>query len=324
MGDVEREPKRVSARRPVAAVSAAVVVLALAVTAGVLFGPGAPRHVPKVPQAQWPRDGRSEPPGSAHEQAVRRAGFIVDTAPMVPGAVRRTSAPDKMLSQPASVPGAQHVQRTRFWTAAGTVAATIAYLQQHPPAGMTQSGSGSAGGPGVPRNASLDFQADAFRSLNYNVIAYQHGVAVRADAQVLWAPRRDPADTVPSSITAVDVLVVRTNPQMHQGAPTVHRTLTGSAAHALVAFVNRLPRAVPTFYTGCPADLGGERWFDRLVFHGPGTSSRLVVNMVGCSTATLRVGDRKAIALSSSFSAAVDNIDHEITRSIGLPQNYGH
>jgi hypothetical protein len=241
---------------------------------------------------------------------------------MVPDAVRRDSAPVRALDQPASTPGAQHVQRTRFWTASGTVSSVIAYLNSHPPAGMTASGSGSEGGPGVRRNASVDFQATDFRSLHYNVVAFDHGVAVRVDAQVLWAPRRDPADTVPSPVTAVDVLVVRTNPQMHQGAPTVHRTLTGSDARALVDFVNGLPRAIPTFYVSCPPNAGGENRFDELVFHSPGNSSRLVVNLVGCSTATLWVGHRKGIELSSSYSAAVYNIDHEITRSIGLPGNY--
>jgi hypothetical protein len=227
-----------------------------------------------------------------------------------------------MLDQPVSVPGAQHVQRTRFWTASGTVASTIAYLDTHPPAGMASSGSGSAGGPGVPPNASLDFPATEVRSLIYNVVAYRNGVAVRVDAQVLWAPRRDPADTVPSTVTAVDVLVVRKNPQLHQGAPTVNRTLAGSAAHALVDFVNRLPRAIPTGYVSCPADFGGEKWFDQLVFHSPGNSSRLLVNMAGCSTATLWVGHRHGIELSLSYSAAVYGIDHEITHSIGLPDNY--
>jgi hypothetical protein len=242
---------------------------------------------------------------------------------MVDGAVGRDSAPVRALDQPASTPGAQHVQRTRFWTAPGTVDSVIAYLNSHPPAGMTASGSGSEGGPGVRPNASLDFQANELTSLLYNVISYKGGVAVRADAQVLWAPRRDLADAVPSSVTAVDVLVVRKNPQMHQGAPTVRRTLTGSAARALVDFVNDLPRAVPTGYASCPAELGGEEWSDQLVFHSRSRDARLVVNMVGCSTATLWVGHRKGIELSSSFSAAVHNIDREITSSIGLRADYG-
>lgn len=71
------------------------------------------------------------------------------------------------------------------------------------------------------------------------------------------------------------------------------------------------------------SELGGEEWSGQLVFHSRSRDARLVVNMVGCSTATLWVGRRKGIELSSSFSAAVCNIDREITSSIGLPADYG-
>ncbi len=323
MTELEATPPRSHVRRNAAVCVTAVAVLALAVTAGVLFGSHAPRTVARAHEPGLPRIGQSEPPRSAHDEAVRLAVFLVRDAPMAPGAEHRDRAPAKMLAQPGSVPGAQHVQRTRFWTAAGTVGSTIAYLQAHPPAGMTAAGSGTAGGPGVPPNESLYFQSSELRSVDYTVIAFHGGVAVRVDAQVLWAPIRDPADDVPASPTSVDVLLVRRNPQLHQGAPTVHHILTGAAARRLAAFVNRLPRAVPTNYVGCPADMGGEKWFDRVVFHSRTETARLLVDMVGCATATLQVGDRKPIQLSFTFSAAIYGIERAITSAVGLPANYG-
>ncbi len=302
MTELEVTPQPSRVRRYAAASVAALAVVGLAVTAGLVFASGSARRTPRT---GVPPIATSEAADAGRAQAIRRAVLILRTAPMVAGAVGRDSPPVRALDQPASIPGAQHVQRTRFWTASGTVASTIAYLHAHPPAGMTSSGSGSAGGPGVPPNASLYFQSTEISSLLYNVFAYKNGVAVRADARVLWAAPRDPADTVPSSVTALDVLVVRKNPQLHQGAPTVHRTLSGSAARALVDFVNRLPRAIPTGYVSCPAELGGEKRLDQLVFHSPGNTSRLLVNMVGCSTATLWVGHRRGIELSSSYSGAV-------------------
>jgi hypothetical protein len=228
------------------------------------------------------------------------------------------------LDEPASISGAQQVQRTRFWTAPGTVTTAISYLISHPPYDMRSSGSGRASGPGVPETQMLDFEADVFRSLQYTVVAFHGGIAIRADAQVLWAPRRSPADMVPASVTSVDVLVVRQNPQEHQGAPTVRRTLTNADARALADYINRLPRAIPTGYVSCPEIVGGERWLDRLVFHSDGPSAHVLVNLAGCASATFRADHREPIQLSPTLPAAVAGIDHQITTALGLPTNYGH
>lgn len=258
-----------------------------------------------------------------HRVAVRTAEAIIASAPMVPGAVVRGRAPLAALDQPSTVLGAQYVQRTRFWTTRGTVAATVSHLDSHPPNGMRPSGSGSAAGPGVPTTQMLDFQADAFRTLQYTVVADRAGSAVRADAQVLWAPARSPADRVPASVSSVEVTVARLNPQLHRGAPTVRRTLTGARARALADFVNRLPRAVPTFYASCPADFGGEQRYDRLVFHSDGPTATVTVNLAGCSSATFQIGNRKSIQLSRTYVGDVEELDRSILHALALPINYG-
>lgn len=307
-------------RRHLAPLIAAAAVLAAVVPVAVLL------HHDSSPQP--PSGSRPNPPvqhgTDPHRAAIRSAEAIVATAPVPPGATPVDRPPLRALDQPASTPGAQHAQETRFWAAAGSAADAIAYLTAHPPTGMHLSGSGTSGGPGIPTTRSLDFQADEFRSLQYSVVAHRGGIAIRADARVLWAPRRSPADTVPASVTSVGVLVVRVNPQMHQGAPTVRRTLTGADARALGAFVNRLPRAVPTLRVSCPAMFGGEKWYDRLVFHGAGPRTQVLVNLAGCASTTLSVAHRKPIQLSFTYPGVVANVDHRILSALGLPGDYGH
>ena len=313
-------PAGVPRRRYVPRLVAAAAVLAVAVPAAVLVDRGSSAPSPSSRQMAGPT---APEPADPRQAAIRTAETILATAPVPSGARRADSPPMAALKRPSEIPGAQHVLRTRFWTAPGTVTATISYLNWHPPAGMRKSGSGTSSGPGMRPNQSIDFHADTVRSLQYVVVAYRGGVAIRADAVVLWAPRRVRADSIPVSVTAVDVLVVRQDPQLHQGAPTVRRTLTGAPARDLAEFVNRLPRAIPTHYTSCPAELGGERWFDRLVFHGHGPDATVLVNMVGCASTTLRVGNRRPIQLSQSYSGAVGNIDNTITTTLGLPRDYG-
>ncbi len=307
-------------RRYLAPALAAAVVAAIAVPVAVLLNNHsgtplanvAPTHATKLPST-GPAT-LDDPKG----QAIRTAQATIDAATVLPGAARRAHSPLAVLNRPPSIPGAQHVQRTRFWTAPGGVDAAIAYLQAHPPAGFRTDGSGSVGGPGVPLNQELDFQAGAFgssnsKSLLYTVAAYRGGVAVRADAQVIWAPVRPSWSYVPDSVTSVDVTVVRKNPQLHQGAPTVTRTLTADATRSLAATVNRLAEA-PYDMRHCPAAFG--EWSDALVFHAGSTTLRVAQTIVGCEYLTAADGRHKPINLSG-------DIDHPVLAALGLPDPYG-
>jgi hypothetical protein len=307
-------------RRYLAPALAAAAVVAIAVPVAVLVTHDSGTPLAKVPPIK-PTPAVSTTPADPHQAAIRTAETIIATAPMVSGASQVDQPPLAVLDEPGSIPGAQHVQRTRFWTAPGTVDAAIAYLKSHPPPGLSPSGSGSAGGPGTPTVEMLTFEAgafgtDTFKSLQYSVVAFRGGVAVRADAQVIWAPRRSPADMVRSSVTSVDVVVVRKNPQLHQGAPTVRTTLTGAAARQLADVVNRLPRAVPTVHMSCPAMLGGEWWSDTLVFHSSGPTAEVVDNMTGCASITFQIGSRKTIQLDG-------NLNGPVLHALGLPAGYG-
>jgi hypothetical protein len=301
-------------RRYLAPALAAAAMVAVAVPVAVLVNHDA--GTPVAQQTPTKPPPTASTPHDPKAAAIGTAQAAIDGATVLPGASRLAHSPLALLNHPPSIPGAQHVQRTRFWTAPGTVDAAIAYLQRHPPAGFRLNGSGSAGGPGVPANGELDFQAGKYSSLLYNVVADHGGVAVRADAQVLWAPARSPADTVPTSVNSVDVVVVRQNSLTHQGAPTVQRTLTGVAAQSLSDIVNRLPRAVPVVHISCPAMLGGTKWYDRLVFHSSGATVVVVDDMTGCPTIEFTAGHRKPILLAGDLNKAV-------LHALGLPDGYG-
>lgn len=251
----------------------------------------------------------------ARAAAVRAAQSIIADAPVPPHATLVDRAPIALLDQPSSIPAAQLVRETRFWTAPGTVDSAIGFLTARAPHGMSKTGTGSAGGPNVPDNESLEFGAGESRTLEYDVVAFRGGVAVRADAVVLWAPTRAPADRVVLPVASVDVVVRRQNPQLHKSAPTVRRTLTGGPAAALAKLVNGLSRQVPGT-TNCPAVMVGEQWSDELVFHDAGPVVHVLDELSGCGGITFTVTGRPPVYLAGSIDAAV-------LRDLGLPANYG-
>ena len=302
-------------RRVAAQLAAAAAVVGLAlVAAAVLARGGGGAGMPASLTA-------ARTTGDPHAVALHEATSIVAAAPVPPGAKLAGRPPSPQLREPAEEPSAQHVQATRFWSSSRSSAAVITYLDSHPPKGMRSSGSGIASGPGIPEVQSLDFQSDELHTLQYEVVPLRGGSAIRADAQVLWAPARSPLDTVPTSVAGVDVLIVRQRAGREQ-LPTVRRTVTGAAARRLVALVNGLPRAVPTMYASCPVTVGGERRIDRLVFRGAGPTARLLVDLAGCGSAELTVGRRKPIELSQSFTSAIDDVDRAILGVLGLPAKY--
>ena len=323
--ELDRRPRQ----RYLAPILAAAAVLAIGIPTTVLLldrGSSPQRQANTRPTAPVQRPNRHQPiahqPLDPHQAAIRAAEQIIATAPAPPGARPLDHSPLPVLDVPSSIPGAQHVQRTRFWAAPGTVAATIAYLDGHQPTGMWTTGHGSSTVHGMPTTHSVYFQGvqdDGRRSAQYTVAAYRGGVAIRADVQVLWSPRRDPADTVPDPVTSVDVLVVRQNPQQHQGAPTVHRELTGANARTLARFVNRLPRAIPAQHPSCPAEFRGQQWFDRLVFHSAGPTATVRVDMTGCGSTTFQVGRRTTITLGETHGG----VNAKLMSTLGLPPNYG-
>jgi hypothetical protein len=59
------------------------------------------------------------------------------------------------------------------------------------------------------------------------------------------------------------------------------------------------------------------------MFYSAGPTATLVVNLLGCSSATFQVGQRTPIQLSGSRLGVVADIDERIMTTLGLPPNYG-
>ena len=248
--------------------------------------------------------------------AIDEVEATLASAPLPPGAhsVRHVIAG---LNQPFSITASpDRVVRTRWLTAPGSADGAISYLRDHPPRGMVDAGSGGSGDSSGTSIENVEFDGPGQLSLQYTLTPYHGGVAVRIDAITIWVPPRPAWSDIPSTAASVDVTVVRKNPQLHQGAPTVHRTLTGHALTALVRAVNR--RGMQPNYgpRSCPADLGGEVWTDNLVFHAGGVAYRAVQAMSGCGYLSIESGQHRRAFLAGSIDAAV-------LRALGLSANYG-
>lgn len=231
----------------------------------------------------------------------------------VPHAVAGLTAPFSQRGAPTLV------DRARWWVAPGTLIHAADYLKVRPPRGMELSGTGLAGkGPGSVQRDWVGFGMRGDLQLDFTIVPYQGGVAVRADASTIWVPTR-PSWSLINDVTSVDVTVIRhaLNPGMG-GAPTVHRRLTGAAANRLADEINALPAAAPEGPHGC-VRISVEA-SDLAVFHTAHDDVRISHPNVGCAenaTITER-GHTKSPALVSGTS-----VTHALLHALGLPDDYG-
>lgn len=301
---------------PLAAVIA-VVLIAVSVTLIVRLTNTSQGDRPAATQLRAPTSPMSVAPNNAKARAVTRAKKILDLAVTVPNSSIALHPPVDSLEKPPSVPGEEFVEETRFWTAHGTVQAAALYLLNHKPDGMSLYGSGhSSYGNGVVQH--LTFSKGSNDSLWYSVAAFGHGVAVRADAQVLWAPDRNSStQTIPPSVTSVDITIVRQSYSQHSGSPTVHRVITGRSASKLAKVVDQLHRAIPVDQISCPPDQEGARRYDALKFNTKTKPATVQIQLVGCSSIRFRLDGESPVLLHGP------KLNETVLHLAGLPANYG-
>jgi hypothetical protein len=202
-----------------------------------------------------------------------------------------------------------YVYGQQTWTAPGSVAGILDHAYAHPPAGFTEKDAG-ANSVYLRNHAST-------RSLQYDARSFGAGtvrVSVRAGAQ--WDPVRPFWAYAAGTLSSVDATVIRKGvPGESAGAPTVRRTLAGSAAQRLATLFDSLS-AVREENASCPAPLV-ER-LDVVIFH----SARGVV--------TVRAGDNclgQATITAPGRSRVVfvegGRLETALLRALGLPSNYG-
>ncbi len=136
-------------------------------------------------------------------------------------------------------------------------------------------------------------------------------MAIRLAAGAIWNPSR-PRGEFAVGITSVDVTVVRPGT-----APTVHRTLVGTAAEQIAKAFNALPT---TGGSWGPRECGLLRhldFVDTLVFHtDAGTITAENKLLYFCSTLVVEVKGVNTVTLAG-------DLDATLLRLLGLPASYG-
>ena len=252
-------------------------------------------------------------------------GTLIDTVPVVPGATEVDSSPSRLLDTPQSEPGSpNYLDRHRFWTAPGTLDEALSYLKAHRPDAFTDGGSMSSdnGRTGEHVEAlswdrpETDFAT--YLEVQVAVTEIDGGVGIRADAQGIWLPQRDPA-TLVGDVTSVAVTITRDAGEGNvvPGAPTVQRTLTGTDAQTLARLVDELPVSVLGTVHSCPRMAGD--FHDRLDFTTTAsTTLEVYATTTGCAGVGLAVPGHAEVALE------LGNLDTTTLQLLGLPKDYGY
>ena len=179
-------------------------------------------------------------PATANRAAAQQdASELIERLRLPDRAVRDRTEPSGdhgYLKPSAGLDGdSAHATAFEWWTIKAQPEAVIAYVSGHPPAGSTQSGTGSEGNSRTGTSASiLGFQWPArdnilgYRELQVTTTALPNGeTGVLAEAQSDWIVLRAWSERVPSGITTVRVTLQR--------APKrIFSQRLGPVSHALI------------------------------------------------------------------------------------------
>ncbi len=205
-----------------------------------------------------------DPTRVAKETAERYADIYLDRLVLPDGAKPYLGAPPQYLLKAFATPGTPNlVDHHRFWRVPHNTGVTVKFLRSHPPAGMTgpeMSGIGSTGSQitvesltyeTTPAASSLLPTTIAELQVQVSVTADGTGSWVRADAQVLWRPERDPTTFLPDNIHAITISrKPNRQPDSNPGAGRVQITDMKAVTELVDAF-NELTVAVPGEDHGC-------------------------------------------------------------------------
>lgn len=239
---------------------------------------------------------------------------VLAGVPVLPGGRPVRHPPSGSLAKPTQTIGSPNrVMATRWWTAPGTVPAALRYLRAHPPSHLRLTGHGTFTSPRVVVESLLlgGPATSAYRELTLVMAVTRHGrgVAVRADAEAVWLPRRTIAEHLDADgLVSVDVTITRP-----AAAPTVHRTLTGHSARVLASILNRLPVMTPGIHS-CPADLGD---VDSFTFHGQGPDVVVRAAATGCTIVQVTVSGRRQPTLQGGST-----LDKAAVKALQLGATY--
>lgn len=300
-------------RRVLALAGAAAAVAAVAIGVSAL-----PR--PTSAGSGAVQDSGSPPGGDPRMQTEALLTGLITRVMPPPGAMTAMTAPVRALrSAPEAVASPNLVQRSRWWTTPGTVDDALGYFRSHPPDGLRADGVDmlSGGKNGVVQQSLAFAHGDTGYAREVqvliSVIGYGGRAAIGAYAQAIWIPPRDPA-TLLTGVRSVHVIVTRSRAAGRPGAPTVVRTLGGTAAGELADVINHLPGATPGIVS-CPAEFPGIT--NQLDFATDNTTVRVVEELTGCAGVQITLAD------GSTHAFQAGRLNATLMRLLGLPENYG-
>lgn len=261
-----------------------------------------------------------------HETAtVRHVDSVFAQVPAFPGGVRLSSAPDPQLEDP---PGLTRpptmVQRTGWWVSPTAPEQFRAWLLAHVPSDWSRPGGdpdspGQWGTTGFLEQFTAGPRSDAvwtYSAVNVFWVPAGDGTAIRVTAQADWVATRSTDEFISDAANTVDVRVFVPDVAFATTArlpPTVHRSLTGSAAATLRNLVNSLNPWTDTGVHGCLANFG---MTDVLVFSGGGVTTTLTVHSDGCTGTGF-------VSAGRVFPALEDDVLHaELVKLLRLPAPY--
>ncbi len=232
--------------------------LILSVTALALAACGA--ALPPSSVGSLPAGAATPPP--AHASAEAELATLLAGVRVPLGAERVTSAPVTLLAQaPVSEASPNLLTSTLWWRIDMPFADALAWMQAHPPAGLTPGMSGRSGGPGVPTNRSLGFDAPSTTAYDGATVELELAAmsssetGLRADAEVIWLPSKPSDEFVPSGSA---VTIVAENHFGSSDATTLRTRYLNPGDAATAALITELNALPPSDggVRGCGLDTG--------------------------------------------------------------------
>lgn len=200
--------------------------------------------------------------GSTRAVSLRTARRLFARIVVPPGAIaaRRKPAGDDHLLGAGSFPVTAHyVVLVKYWVLRSSYASVSAFVNSHPPRGLTWDDSGYAGGPGIPENMSVSVNiirsaiigALDSRGLAMNVVQLKDGsVGLSASTMAAWVPARPASSEVPRGARDVDIRVFPDS----ESARTISSLEVSQAKHVgeIASMINGLPTVPREFLWNCP------------------------------------------------------------------------
>ncbi len=237
--------------------AAAVVIAAAGVLAGACGTAGAGRLAPR---SRTPIGTRvAVPPGGSPAEARAVGRRVLGALILPPGSHR--IPPRSQPPRSEMIGGRDVIDVSRFYWLPLSENAAFTFLQHHVPAGTEVSGTGS-GGSFMAVQYSLKAPPPGLEKFNMLLatlaVGPNGGTLVRADAEVIWYPRRSAAEYLPpAGYRSVTVMAAFTG-RLGLAQPRITRVFTSQAViarlarlldgmHATAARIGNCPAILPRF-----------------------------------------------------------------------------